>query len=180
MAERIVVGRIRSPYGIQGWIWMETFTENPASVFEWTPWTLTRAADPVSGRPAIAELSTEPEAWKLHSKGYAVRLKGYPDRTAVEALVNCLVEVDATYLPALDDETYYWRDLEGCRVNTLMGVDLGTVKTVLATGANDVLVVQGDTASLDQRERLVPFIAQTVTEVDIHNRTLCVDWDPEF
>ena len=71
MAERIVVGRIRSPYGIQGWVWMESFTEDPASVFEWTPWTLSRAADPVSGRAAIAGLKVELEAFKLHSKGYA-------------------------------------------------------------------------------------------------------------
>lgn len=180
MAERIVVGRIRSPYGIQGWVWMESFTEDPASVFEWTPWTLTRVADSVSGRAAIAGLNVELEAFKLHSKGYAVRLKGYPDRTSVEALVNCLVEVDAAYLPALDNDTYYWRDLEGCRVFTSDGVDLGSVKTVLATGANDVLVVQGDTESLDQRERLLPFIADTVIEVDLQTRRLRVDWDPEF
>lgn len=180
MAERIVVGRIRSPYGIQGWIWMESFSEDPATVFEWTPWTLSRAADPVSGRAAVNALPIEPEAWKLHSKGYAVRFKGYPDRTSVDALVNCLVEVDATHLPALDSDTYYWRDLEGCRVTTQDGVDLGVVKTVLATGANDVLVVQGDSESLDQRERLLPFIAQTVTEVDMHTRAIRVDWDPEF
>jgi len=59
-------------------------------------------------------------------------------------------------------------------------VDLGSVKTVLATGANDVLVVQGDTESLDQRERLLPFIADTVIEVDLKTRVLRVDWDPEF
>ena len=53
MADRMVVGRIRSPYGIQGWVWMDSFTNDPASVFEWTPWVLKRAPDRVSGRPAI-------------------------------------------------------------------------------------------------------------------------------
>ncbi|MGB2318143.1 MAG: ribosome maturation factor RimM, partial [Litorivicinaceae bacterium] len=45
MSARMVVGRIRSPYGLNGWVWMDSFTDDPASVFEWTPWVLTRSAD---------------------------------------------------------------------------------------------------------------------------------------
>jgi RimM protein, required for 16S rRNA processing len=50
----------------------------------------------------------------------------------------------------------------------------------MATGANDVLVVQGDAESLDERERLIPFIDSVATEVDVQGRRICVDWDPEF
>ena len=45
MADRIVAGRVRSPYGVRGWVWMDSFTDNPASIFEWEPWILTREAD---------------------------------------------------------------------------------------------------------------------------------------
>ena len=180
MAERIVVGRIRSPYGIQGWAWMDSFTDDPATVFEWTPWILSRRADPVSGRPALTGIETGPEAWQLRDKGFVVRLKGYPDRTQVESLVNCLIEVDAVHLPSLDRDTYYWRDLTGCRVLTVEGVDLGVVDSLMATGANDVVVIRGDADSLDRRERLVPFIRQTVLQVDLNRRVVQVDWDPEF
>ena len=69
----------------------------------------------------------------------------------------------------------YWADLEGLRVLTLDGVELGTVASLFATGANDVLVVRGD------RERLVPFIRDTViAEIDLDRRLLRVDWDPDF
>jgi 16S rRNA processing protein RimM len=65
-------------------------------------------------------------------------------------------------------------------VITAAGVDLGVVHTVMATGANDVLVVKGDAHSLDARERLIPFIGTVATEVDVYNRRITVDWDPEF
>ena len=58
---------------------------------------------------------------------------------------------------------------------TLEGVDLGTVDHLLATGANDVLVVKGE------RERLLPFVkGQVVVEIDLDQRRLRVDWDPDF
>ena len=58
---------------------------------------------------------------------------------------------------------------------TLEGADLGTVSHLLATGANDVLVVQGD------RERMLPFVQpQFVKAVDFVSRTITVDWDPDF
>lgn len=180
MAERIVVGRIRSPYGIQGWVWMDSFTEQPDTVFEWTPWMLTRAEEPVSGRVAIAGIETLPAQWQWRDKAFVVRLEGLSDRTQVEALVNCLVEVDAKHLPALDDDRVYWRDLMGCRVGSVDGLDLGFVHHVMPTGANDVLVIRGDAQSVDRRERLVPYIRQTVLAVDLERRQLVVDWDPEF
>jgi 16S rRNA processing protein RimM len=54
-------------------------------------------------------------------------------------------------------------------------VVLGRVTGLMETGANDVLVVQGD------RERLVPFVLeQYVRRVDLDAGLIEVDWDPEF
>ena len=108
------------------------------------------------------------------------RLAGFPDRTSVESLVNCWIEVDKNHLPQLSDDEFYWRDLEGCRVKTLDNVVLGVVKTVMPTGANDVLVVGGDAESIDRKERLIPFISQAVSEINLAEGMIRVDWDPEF
>jgi 16S rRNA processing protein RimM len=46
---------------------------------------------------------------------------------------------------------------------------------MLATGANDVMLVQGD------RERLIPFVqGQYVKQVSLDDGIVVVDWDPEF
>jgi 16S rRNA processing protein RimM len=66
-------------------------------------------------------------------------------------------------------------DLIGLQVVTTGGVVLGQVSGLMETGANDVLVVQGD------RERLVPFVmGQYVKRVDLDAAVIEVDWDPEF
>ena len=58
---------------------------------------------------------------------------------------------------------------------------LGCVDHLMETGANDVLVVHACEGSLDQRERLIPWIPQQVIlAVDRAQRELLVDWDPEF
>ena len=113
-------------------------------------------------------------------KGYIVKLVGYSDRTSVESLVNCLIEVDNCHLPQLSCDEFYWRDLEGCRVETVDKCMLGVVKKVMPTGANDVLVVAGSTDSIDQKERLIPFTRQAVPDIDMAERVIRVDWDPEF
>lgn len=180
MADRIVAGRVRSPYGVRGWVWMDSFTDNPASVFEWAPWILTREGDKTGNRTEIERIDTAPETWRRLDKGYIVKLVGYPDRTSVESLVNCLIEVDKGHLPQLGYDEFYWRDLEGCRVETVDKDVLGVVKKVMPTGANDVLVVAGSTSSIDKKERLIPFTRQAVTDIDVAERLIRVDWDPEF
>lgn len=180
MAETVVVGRLRSPYGVKGWVWMDSFTDDPASVFEWTPWTISRQADATSGRPALDQRRIMPVEWAARQKGWVVRLDGLTDRTGVEPLVNSLISVDGAHLPSLDADTFYWRDLTGCRVQTREGMDLGVVNHVMATGANDVLIVRGDGLSRDQKERLIPFIEAVAFAVDIEGRQIRVDWDPDF
>ena len=73
------------------------------------------------------------------------------------------------------EEGYYWVDLIGLEVVTTEEVMLGTVQSMMETGANDVLVVNGD------RERLIPWIEGDVVQtVDLEKGSIVVDWDPEF
>jgi 16S rRNA processing protein RimM len=70
---------------------------------------------------------------------------------------------------------YYWSDLEGLRVENLDGVDLGRISHLFETGANDVIVVQGD------REYLIPYTwGNAVREVDLAEGLMIVDWDADF
>jgi 16S rRNA processing protein RimM len=58
---------------------------------------------------------------------------------------------------------------------------LGRLDHLMETGANDVLVVRACDGSLDQRERLIPWIPdEVILAVDRARRELLVDWDPEF
>ena len=66
-------------------------------------------------------------------------------------------------------------DLEGLRVANIEGVDFGTVSHLFSTGANDVMVVQGD------RERMIPFVEPDfIKSVDFEAGVVTVDWDADF
>ena len=76
------------------------------------------------------------------------------------------------YFPEADEDEYYWRDLIGMAVSDLQGSRLGSVKELLETGANDVLVVSLESGG----EELIPFVAQVVQSVDTQKRQITVDW----
>jgi len=65
--------------------------------------------------------------------------------------------------------------LEGLTVVNQTGAVLGLMSHLIATGANDVMVVKGE------KEHMIPFIADKfVSGVDFEARQIRVDWDPEF
>ena len=86
-------------------------------------------------------------------------------------------------LPRLEEGDYYWHQLQGLRVWCLDGdsrVLLGEVDYLIETGANDVLVVKAAEGSIDDRERLIPYLpGEVVTRVDLEQGEIEVDWFPD-
>ena len=101
--------------------------------------------------------------------GLLMKLDGVDDRSAAEAWVRADVFSDREAL-VRDAASYYDFELVGLEVFTDAGVRLGTISEVVATGANDVLVVAGD-----HGEILIPAIASALLEVDTVARRVRVD-----
>ena len=164
--ERILLGKVLAPFGIQGWVKVHSESRPMANIGRYRVWQLGLKDGWVDVRI---------KSFKSQGKGLIAKLEGVNERTQAEALVGAAIAVDAAALPKLAEGEFYWRDLIGLRVLTLEGVDLGVVDHLLETGANDVLVVKGE------RERLLPFVMQQVVHtVDLAQRRMTVDWDPEF
>jgi len=54
---------------------------------------------------------------------------------------------------------------------------LGTVDYLIETGANDVLVIKACRDSIDDRERLIPYLlGDVVTRVSLEEGIVEVDW----
>ena len=120
------------------------------------------------------------QALKRQGKGFIACLDGVTDRTAAEALRGLEIQVATAAFPAAPDDEVYWRDLEGLEVwCTEEGSRslLGKVKTLLETGANDVLVIAPCEGSIDDQEHLVPWIPdEVVTRIDLSDGRIEVDW----
>jgi 16S rRNA processing protein RimM len=162
----VIIGRVTGLYGIKGWVKVYSHTRPLNNILSYRPWYL-QSADGWEERQ-LAEGRTQ-------GKGIVARLAGYDDRDQATELLERDIAIKRSQLPRAEKGAYYWADLEGLRVFTLEGVELGVVDHLFETGANDVLVIQGE------RERLLPLLMdQVIKEVDLGAGLMRVDWDPEF
>ncbi|HQR03704.1 MAG: ribosome maturation factor RimM [Proteobacteria bacterium] len=161
----IVLGRIVAPYGVAGWVHIHPFGDDPAAWKNMPAWWLAPEAESASWQ--VRALA----GFKAHGDGWVARFDGVNDRSGAEALKGFYLGAPREALPEAGNGEYYWADLVGLAMVNLEGEALGTVVSLIETGANDVLVVQeGET------ERLLPFVDAVVKEVDVPGGTIRVDW----
>ena len=163
-------------YGIKGWVRLRVRLDDPNLLLSLSDLTLIAAPE----APRSARQSVAVEALQVHGKWHIARLSGVADRTQAEAVRGHAIQVAAAHFPAAGDDEVYWRDLEGlevwCTEDGLRSL-LGRVKTLLETGANDVLVVAPCEGSIDDREHLVPWIPdEVVTDINLPDRRIEVVW----
>ena len=163
LTQPVILGRIDGLFGVRGWIKVYSYTEPREAVLNYKDWLLARDGD--WQRVELAD-------GKRQGKAVIARLEGIEDRDAAAELIGSEIGVDRDALPEPEEGHYYWADLEGLTVVRRDGTDLGTVTYVMATGANDVLVVDGPA------ERLIPFVPGTVIlDVDLAAGVIRVDWE---
>jgi len=165
-ASHLLMGRITGALGVQGWLKLHSYARPLDAIFGYRPWLMRH-----QGTESVLKVVE----WRPQGRGLVFRTPLADDRNAAERLIGAEIWIARSALPAAKPGEYYWADLEGLRVQTVDGQLLGVVDHLLATGANDVLVVNGE------RQRLIPFVqGRHVMSVDIAAGLIVVDWDPEF
>lgn len=162
----VLVGKIVGLSGVRGELKLESYTEPRTQIFRYQPWLLKST----SGQREISGCRG-----RAQGKGIVAELPDVTGRDDAAGLVGSEIWVRRSALPESKRGEYYWVDLEGLEVVTVEGAMLGKVSHLVATGANDVLVVAGE------RERLIPFVSgDYVKQVDFDTNRITVDWDPDF
>lgn len=185
--DAVEVGRIVDAWGIKGGIKVLPFSADPQALFSSRRWFL-RPPDAVAGpKPATAL----PELLRItgaREQGDVIvaTAQQVTDRNGAEALRGCRVFVSRASFPTAADDEYYWIDLIGLAVVNREGQSLGQVADLLDTGAHSVLRVLAEdpATSADApavaRERLIPFVAAYVDDVDLAARRITVDWGLDY
>lgn len=164
---KVTIGRISGLFGVKGWVKVRSYTDPRENIMDYNPWLL---------RLGEEWLTFDVEAIQTHGKSIIAKLRQVADRDEAAGLLQSEIAIEREQLPALADNEYYWRDLQGLTVLNLSGVVLGKVEYLLETGANDVLVVRRD-----QREILIPYaFGEIVRSVDLANREMRVDWEEDY
>lgn len=161
----LAVGRVVKAHGISGELVVEVRTDDPEDRF--APGATVSVKDRDGRRRGYVV-----ETARAHGGRLLVRLEGVGDRDAADALRGNLIVIDSEDLPPIDEpDTYYDHQLEGLRVRTTTGRDIGTIAEVLHTAAGELLSVRRE----DAGELLVPFVGAIVISVSLEDRVVEID-----
>lgn len=162
----IVIGRFGAPFGVKGWMKIQSFTDPEDNMLQYQPW----YADFKEGFTEVKIIDS-----RKHHKGTVAHIEGCDTKEDTARYGNISIAVARNVFPELTGDEYYWADLEGLTVYTVAGDELGKIDHVMPTGANDVLVIKG------QKDILIPYIKnEVVKNIDLDNKTMIVDWTPIF
>lgn len=184
--DAVEVGRVLGAWGVKGWIKVQPFAADSKALLS-TPRWLVRPPEesgaiqrPAVARPFPARLKVL-EA-REHGGVVVARVDGVVDRNQAEGLQGARLFVERAHFPVTKAGEYYWVDLIGLSVANRQGEAMGTVVGLIDTGPHSVLRLARPEAEpgSDGTERLIPFVAAYVDEVDLSARQITVDWGLDY
>ncbi len=110
-------------------------------------------------------IGLEVESVKFFKQFAIVKFKGIDDISAVEKYRKSSILVTRENAVRLKKDEYFIADLLGLKVRDESDAEIGVLRDVMETGANDVYVID----LTDGRELLLPAIKQCVLEVDVED-----------
>jgi 16S rRNA processing protein RimM len=157
----VLMATVGAAQGLRGEVRVKAYTEDPTAIGDYGN---LRSLD---GR--VFEILEIREARNM----VIVRFRGINDRNAAEALNGLELYVDRDSLPdeELDDDEFYYADLEGLEVYDNQGKHYGAVTAIYDFGAGDLLELKGP----GKRPVLIPFSEAAVLEIDLEGGRLLVD-----
>jgi 16S rRNA processing protein RimM len=165
----VALGTIVNTHGIRGEVRLLPY--NPSTTVVHPGLRVTLRRDRAEHEVVIA-------AARRHKQFILLTVDGVASVTAAEGLVGSEVCVPAQTLPSLARDEVYHFQLIGLEVVTTGGTRVGTIREMFTTGANDVCVVERDTEEArgaQQREVMIPFIADIVKDVDLAGRRVVIE-----
>jgi len=157
----VLMGTIGAAQGLRGEVRVKSYTEDPLAIGEYG--TLYDG----EGNPfEVLDVRQQ--------KNMAViRFRGINDRTAAEKLNGTDLYVDRETLDDedLDEDEFFYADLEGLDARDADGKSWGTVTAIFDFGAGDIL----ELTEKGKRSQLIPFNESSVLEIDFEGGSILID-----
>lgn len=151
---RVALGRIRRAHGIRGELRLELYGGDLKTVKSATCIWLQSEQGPAK--------AIELEAVRPGPGGaLLIRVVGVADRTLAETYKGAELLIPSAEMPELEDDEFYYFELEGLQVYDLSETFLGEIVGLFNAGATDVAVVRGP-----KGEWMFPIIEEMVRSID--------------
>jgi len=163
---RILIGQVSGCFGVKGWLKVFSYSDPRENITTYKSW--------IIGNKEYKSVQS-----KKNGKLIVAKLEGVDDKESAQTFIGLNIEIERKQLSVLNNNQHYWRDLIGLEVSNTEGYVFGNIKSLLDTGANDVMIIKGTTKG--DIERLIPYIANrpegnTIIKVDLEKNTLLVNW----
>lgn len=147
------------PHGVRGEIAMKILTDYPERLADAQTLYLGPNHEPYT----VSHV-------RNHKIGRLVKFDEVNDRDEAEELRELFVHVHMSEAIPLEEGEYYLYQLEGIKVVTDEGEELGTLTDYIETGANDVYII----TTPENKEILIPAIPEVIQDVDLDAKTMTV------
>ncbi len=124
-------------------------------------------------KPDGGRLALEIEKFWFQKNRIVLKFKDYDSIEAAENLLDCEICVPESEAVELETDEFFDWELEDCRVETVAGETIGTVREILRTGGTEILVVAS--AADDTKDFLIPFAQAICVEVNVAAKLIRVD-----
>lgn len=161
MEDLLQVGIITSTHGVRGEVKVYPTTDDPRRF---------RRLKEVVLDTGKEKMNLEIESVKFFKQFVILKFKGLDNINYIEKYRQKSLYVTRKNAVRLQRDEYFIADLIGLKVQDEDGKELGTVKDVIETGANDVYEVE----MADGKSLLLPAIKQCILNVDVENGTMQV------
>lgn len=176
--DAVEVAGVVDAWGVKGWLKLKPHSPEPQALYSSKRWYLIPKSDPLQPEPGPVRVSVRQV--REHSDMVVALLEGVDDRSAAEALRGARILVPRSSFPTPGADEYYWVDLLGLQVMNREGIELGRVVALHPTGPHSVLVLEYPSATGEPAQRMIPFVAAFVDSVSLQERTIMVDWQPDY
>lgn len=161
MEELLQVGVITTTHGVRGEVKVFPTTDDPAR--------FKKLKDVILDNGKVKK-DLEIESVKFFKNMVILKFKDLDNINDVERFRQAKLLVTRENAVELEEDEYFIADLIGIKVTSDGGEELGIIKDVLQTGANDVYVITKENTP----DLLVPAIHDCVLAVDVEAQTMTV------
>jgi len=120
--------------------------------------------------PDASRLELKIEDHWFQNERLVLKFADHDSIESAERLRNAEICVEEEEAVDLDEDEFFDWQLEGCRVETVDGETIGSVREVQRTGGTENLLVDGESKTY-----LIPFAETICVEVDVDKKLITID-----
>ena len=166
----ICIGTIGRPKGLMGEFFLNSFCNPAENIIDY-----------------IEDIKINDEELKLqyikkNNTKFLSKIVNIDDLDTIKSYTNTKLFISSDNLPILSSDEIYWYQLAGMNVFDINQNELlGKVSGLNNFGSTDCLIINPTKDSIDDKERIIPFIRKTfIKKIDQEKQIIEVNWQKDY